>query len=277
MRKFIVFGGLLAVMLVVAAGAIVAQDTEADSSDESSTAWLGIALVEADDQVVIARVQSGSPADEADLATGDVIVSFDGETVTSASGLTELVQSAAAGDTVTIEVLRDDETLSLDVTLGSVSTATGQFGRGRGFGFAQPEDVLGVTEMLLHADVEEADDGYEVVDVFSLQNPFELAEGDLVTAINGQAVNELDFQALMTDMMSMDEPVISLTVLRDGEEITLESDMMGMHFGFDRGFGFGRGRDFGGQRGPGRFRNLPDNSDAQPESTPPVTEETGQA
>jgi S1-C subfamily serine protease len=243
MRKFIVIGVMILAALTAAVNVIFAQDT---TTDAAATAWLGVALAENDNQVVIARVQPNSPADEVGLLADDVIVSFNGEAVSSPTDLSELVKAAAPGDTATLEILRDDESQTIEVTLGSAPA-----GRQRGPGFAEAVDPITMAERLLNADLETADGGFIVLDVLSIANPFSLEEGDLVTALNGQSITELDLSALRDTMIEMDEPALTLSVIRAGEEITLESDLMSGRFGFGRGRdGFGRGP--GNRGGPGR-------------------------
>jgi S1-C subfamily serine protease len=60
----------------------------------------------------------GSPAEEAGLLEGDVIVAIDGEQITSESDLAALMLRHAPGDTVTLRVLRDSSATDIDVTLG---------------------------------------------------------------------------------------------------------------------------------------------------------------
>ncbi len=67
----------------------------------------------------VAEVVSGSPADEAGIQKGDIIVAMDGEEVTSADGMVLAVRSHEIGDTVTVTVVRGTETKDLTVTLGS--------------------------------------------------------------------------------------------------------------------------------------------------------------
>jgi S1-C subfamily serine protease len=54
------------------------------------------------DGAYVAGVQSGSPADDAGIATGDTIVSIDGSTVSSAQDLTNALLAHSPGDTVTV-------------------------------------------------------------------------------------------------------------------------------------------------------------------------------
>ncbi|MCH3956905.1 MAG: trypsin-like peptidase domain-containing protein [Olsenella sp.] len=67
----------------------------------------------------VAEVVSGSPADEAGIQKGDIIVAMDGEEITSADGMVLAVRSHEIGDTVTVTVVRGTETKDLTVTLGS--------------------------------------------------------------------------------------------------------------------------------------------------------------
>ena len=67
----------------------------------------------------VAQVQSGSGAASAGLEVGDIITKFDGKAVESASDLMLDVRSKNPGDKVTLEVNRNGEVKSVDVTLGS--------------------------------------------------------------------------------------------------------------------------------------------------------------
>ena len=75
--------------------------------------------IETEEGVVILSVRDGSPADDAGLQKGDVIVSVDGETVDGISDVTQTVRGAEAGDMLTIVVDREGESaaLSLSVTV----------------------------------------------------------------------------------------------------------------------------------------------------------------
>jgi S1-C subfamily serine protease len=64
-------------------------------------------------------VEPGGPAAEAGLEAGDIIVSIDGQAVDSEHPLDATLSQHAPGLTVPIEVLRNGERLSLEVTLGT--------------------------------------------------------------------------------------------------------------------------------------------------------------
>ncbi|HIS39980.1 MAG TPA: trypsin-like peptidase domain-containing protein [Candidatus Aphodovivens avistercoris] len=77
-----------------------------------------------DEGAYVSAVQQGSGAAEAGIQAGDIVTKFDGETVTSASDLTLAVRSKNVGDTVSVEVNRNGQTLAMDVTLGSDSASS---------------------------------------------------------------------------------------------------------------------------------------------------------
>ncbi|MFZ4079479.1 MAG: PDZ domain-containing protein, partial [Microbacteriaceae bacterium] len=58
-------------------------------------------------------------AEKAGLKSGDVVLKFNGFPVTDASDLTALVRTSAAGESVTIQVLRDGKVQDIAVTLGT--------------------------------------------------------------------------------------------------------------------------------------------------------------
>ena len=62
-------------------------------------------------------VVSGSPAAKAGLKVGDTIVAFNGEAVGNSYSLLGFVRAASLGDKVTLTVVRDSKTITVDVTL----------------------------------------------------------------------------------------------------------------------------------------------------------------
>lgn len=68
---------------------------------------------------VITTITPGTAAAQAGLQLGDVVVAVDGDPIADYIDLAAVIRNYAAGDTVTLEVLRDGERLFLDVELGS--------------------------------------------------------------------------------------------------------------------------------------------------------------
>ena len=67
---------------------------------------------------LIVSVISGDPADQGGLEVGDLIVGAAGDDVTSMSDLAAQVRLQSPGEVLRLDVLRDGETISVDVTLG---------------------------------------------------------------------------------------------------------------------------------------------------------------
>jgi len=92
--------------------------------------WLGIAIQEINKELadsfgmkntngaLIAGIEKGGPADKSGLEAGDVILKFDGKTITSSSDLPRVVAAVKPGKTVPADVLRKGSVKTLSVTVG---------------------------------------------------------------------------------------------------------------------------------------------------------------
>jgi len=83
-------------------------------------AWLGVSTSDAAprDGAVVQQV-TGAPAQKAGIRPGDLILTFDGHTIKTASDLSEAVIARKPGDTVKVEVQRNGRRETLTVTLGT--------------------------------------------------------------------------------------------------------------------------------------------------------------
>ena len=78
--------------------------------------WLGVHTQDVHGNVIVTRVSPGSPADEAALSTGDVIVGIGGLPVKGQAALyTRLWSSGEAGVDIPLDVLRDGRVQSITV------------------------------------------------------------------------------------------------------------------------------------------------------------------
>lgn len=126
------------------------------SGEAPTHAQLGVSMVEitpemaqyydlaTDSGVYVANVYADSAADAAGIEKGDIIVSFDGQGVTSASDLQLAVRGKNPGDTVDVVVNRDGQEQTLSVTLGDDADTLGTsenssdaygYGYGDGYGY----------------------------------------------------------------------------------------------------------------------------------------------
>ena len=100
------------------------------SSDGDPTPWLGVSIANLNSKlasqldlsqetgVVVLHVIDGSPAEDAGLQRGDILVSVDGESVDGVKDVAQAVKDASPDDVLALSVQRDDSTLSIDVTIG---------------------------------------------------------------------------------------------------------------------------------------------------------------
>ncbi|MBE2184409.1 MAG: PDZ domain-containing protein [Anaerolineae bacterium] len=89
--------------------------------DEDTAAENDVAVTEG---ALVMEVMADLPAAEAGLEAGDVITAVNGEPVNEEWTLRNRIAAYEAGDVITLEVLRGDETLQLEVTLGEIEMAS---------------------------------------------------------------------------------------------------------------------------------------------------------
>jgi S1-C subfamily serine protease len=95
-----------------------------------SRSWMGVIIATVDEEIaaelgldpglegaVITDLVPGGPAEEAGLAPGDVIVGLAGEEITSQPDLTDVLADLDPGDTIAVEVVNDDGTRTVQLTL----------------------------------------------------------------------------------------------------------------------------------------------------------------
>jgi putative serine protease PepD len=88
-------------------------------------AYLGVSLDSADEGegARVTDVRNGTPAAEGGLRAGDVITAAGGQAVADADDLRRLIDSRSPGDALELRVVRDGETITVDVELGTRPTS----------------------------------------------------------------------------------------------------------------------------------------------------------
>lgn len=82
--------------------------------------FLGVSLAQRTDGGVgsiIETVQPDSPAQKAGIEVGDVVLAVDGEPVNGQAGLVAAIRDRSPGDTISIDLVRDGERVSVSATL----------------------------------------------------------------------------------------------------------------------------------------------------------------
>ncbi|MFZ9924808.1 MAG: S1C family serine protease [Ilumatobacteraceae bacterium] len=100
--------------------AVLQQLRDQASGDAREEGFLGVSLEPRTDGGVgsiISTVQPGSPAQEAGIVVGDIVLAVDGEPVNGQAGLVAAIRDRSPGDSISIELVRDGERLTVTATL----------------------------------------------------------------------------------------------------------------------------------------------------------------
>ena len=209
--------------------ATVGGRTEALRIPRQNRPFIGVTVEQVDEGLLITSVQDDSPASAVDLQVDDVIVAVNGTTLTTQDEIVAILAEMSIGDEISIEILRGDETVSVDVTLGErPQVETSRAPRL----FASPTDGdigISITE-----------DGITLHSLSEESALFEagLREGDTITAINGEAFSIDGMRVMLEAAVSGDD--LTLTIMRDDETIDLEIGADVAQTLFMGGFAFGR-------------------------------------
>jgi len=79
--------------------------------------------------VYVVSVRDGMPA-EGKLEMGDHILGIDGQTINEADDLINYIEQKQAGDQISLDIIRDDESLNIDLTLGTFQEMDNKVGMG---------------------------------------------------------------------------------------------------------------------------------------------------
>jgi serine protease Do len=176
--------------------------------------------VEAKSGILVAEVVEDGPADKAGMERGDIIVKLNGQKASEVDEFRLNVAQAGVGADVDVEILRDGDTKTLEVTLGErptrVARASSQPYEGEWLGLTV-DDVNGPAGgRVAPADLEE---GVVVVrvDAGSPAQDAGLGVGDIVEEVDGKEIRSLDdYEEAMNEAEDRgDKPVLFL-VRREG-------------------------------------------------------------
>ena len=192
--------------------------------------------------VLITEVVEDSPAEEAGIEDGDIIVEFDGQAVDSPSELRELVGEAEVGEKVKVKVVRDGKPKTITVTMGEypddalwsvVSPEHFQwFDEGTGvFLRAFGKGRLGVKATDVNEDlgpyfgVKEGE-GVLVLDVVegSVGEKMGIKAGDVITSVDGKKIGSVaELKEIVGEVEGGEE--FDVALVRSKKKVTLQGEM----------------------------------------------------
>ena len=129
-KTFFVTTLVSALALVVALAPLSEAGKRSKRDNKTKSAWLGVQIqtvdaelverydLEAKSGVYVEEVVDGSPADDAGVRPGDIILEFNRAKLQSADELIDLVAEAGPGDEVTLSINRNGRAVTEVVTLG---------------------------------------------------------------------------------------------------------------------------------------------------------------
>jgi len=160
--------------------------------------------------VLVTQVTGDTPAEEAGLRHGDVVLGIDGRKVDDADDLRNRVARMPPGTTIELDLIRDGKRRSVDLTLGerpSEAALTGRAGPGSHGGEDEDDDavelglaVQNLTEAIAARLGYEDDTGVVVrsVERRSVAAKAGVQAGDLLKEVNRQRVRNLrEYRAVM--------------------------------------------------------------------------------
>jgi serine protease DegQ len=104
--------------LAIPIGLYLARREVMDEGAAASRAWIGFYPQGFDGGVVVSGVVAKGPAEKAGLKPGDLLLSVDGESVTTLRELYRAIWKKGPGETVRLQVLRDSALRSVEVIGG---------------------------------------------------------------------------------------------------------------------------------------------------------------
>ena len=262
--RMAVTAGALAAMLAVGVAADAMAKTKKDTKttkEKSESGYIGVYMQELTDDVrkgldldvakgvLISGVADDSPAQEAGLEEGDVVVSFAGKDVATADDLRDAVRDFEPGAQAKLDVVRDGESKSFTVTIGERPESGS-------FSFTTPDvDVRGLGDMhrafavfggpRLGIDAHEleneelgsyfgAKEGILVLGVAdeSVAEKAGVKAGDVIQTIDDEKVTDVgDLRDAVRDFDPGDE--FTIGVLRKGKAQSLKATMDEQEFSFN--------------------------------------------
>lgn len=137
---------------------------------------------------LVTKTEKGSPAQEAGLQSGDVIIAVNGKKVTSSATLPLFISTMKPGTTVSLKIIRDGKEKTVNAKIGTNKNARDQAIA------LENKSRLGVTvRTLTPKEIKEQETtGLLITSVSGLAAKAGLREGDIIVNANGKSLKTRD-------------------------------------------------------------------------------------
>ena len=163
---------------------------------------------------LVGSVEKDSPAEKGGLQTGDVILRFNGQPISSSADLPELVADTKPGTTASIDVFRHGAEKTLAVRIGEM-----QASKSAGDSAAGAQGRLGLSVRPLNQDERQqagVSGGLVVEDAAGPAALAGIQSGDVILSFNGTPVTSVEQLRQLVDKAGKN---VALLVQRDGQKI----------------------------------------------------------
>jgi serine protease Do len=226
-------GGFMGLSFAIPIEMAVDVASQIRETGSVSRGWLGVLIQEVTRELaesfgmdnprgaLVAKVLDSSPAADAGLQVGDVIVEFNGKEVMRSSSLPPLVGRAAVGKDADVTIIRDRSREQIKVMIAELPTMTQASYTPEEEDKPQENTALGMSVTELSKSVQKklkVQAGVEVTDVDEVGSARDagIQKGDVITMIDNQGVTSVDDFEAIIDGLKADKSVALLVQRRSG-------------------------------------------------------------
>jgi serine protease DegQ len=172
-----------------------------------------------DSGALVTEVEPGSPAEQAGIEANDVVTAVNGESIATSSALRNVIGLVRLGETVSITVMRGEESMTFDVTVGESAEPV-----------AAPANEEGPAQTLAKLEGAELQNinpggprfeglssGVVVTSVIPGSAPWRsgLRQDDVIVAVNRTTVGSV---AELTTALEQAGDTVALRIMRNGQQ-----------------------------------------------------------
>ncbi|NWB89809.1 DegQ family serine endoprotease [Pseudomonas agarici] len=225
-------GGFMGVSFAIPIDVAMDVSNQLKAGGKVSRGWLGVVIQEVNKDLaesfgldkpagaLVAQVQDDGPAAKGGLQVGDVILSMNGQPIELSADLPHLVGALKAGEKAKLEVVREGQHKTVDLTVGAIPDEGKEMDIAKSTGAERSSNRLGISVIDLTDDQKKANDQLKGgVIIKEVQDGpaalIGLQPGDVITHLNNQAITDAKQFTDIAKALPKNRSV-SMRVLRQG-------------------------------------------------------------